>query len=180
MCHKSSFWLQTANRIIFLHFRIVVNWFCPWRDKQRLTVWRHDVIFVFGLSRAESKSRETFVRHSEMLFYVCESPVLRKTLHAFVIILLLLWDETFWLASLITNTVLLWVAGKSTNWEGGIRVPGILRWPGTIPGGRKIDEPTSNMDLFPTVVQLTGASIPLNRWGWTVTQILLPDISQHK
>ncbi|XP_056883898.1 steryl-sulfatase isoform X1 [Takifugu flavidus] len=54
-------------------------------------------------------------------------------------------------------------AGKATNWEGGIRVPGILRWPGKIPGGRKIDEPTSNMDLFPTVVQLSGASVPLDR-----------------
>ncbi|XP_008282314.1 steryl-sulfatase [Stegastes partitus] len=54
-------------------------------------------------------------------------------------------------------------AGKSTNWEGGIRVPGILRWPGKIPSGRRIDEPTSNMDLFPTVVQLSGASVPEDR-----------------
>ncbi|KAM8722077.1 steryl-sulfatase isoform 1-T6 [Acanthopagrus schlegelii] len=54
-------------------------------------------------------------------------------------------------------------AGKSTNWEGGIRVPGILRWPGNIPGGRKVDEPTSNMDLFPTVVHLSGASVPEDR-----------------
>ncbi|XP_047433125.1 steryl-sulfatase [Mugil cephalus] len=54
-------------------------------------------------------------------------------------------------------------AGKSTNWEGGIRVPGILRWPGIIPAGRQIDEPTSHMDLFPTVVQLSGASVPEDR-----------------
>uniref|UniRef100_A0A3P8RQF9 Steroid sulfatase n=1 Tax=Amphiprion percula TaxID=161767 RepID=A0A3P8RQF9_AMPPE len=54
-------------------------------------------------------------------------------------------------------------AGKSTNWEGGIRVPGILRWPGKIPSGRQIDEPTSNMDLFPMVVQLSGASVPEDR-----------------
>ncbi|XP_041834500.1 steryl-sulfatase [Melanotaenia boesemani] len=54
-------------------------------------------------------------------------------------------------------------AGKSTNWEGGIRVPGILRWPAKIPSGRQIDEPTSNMDLFPTVVQLSGASVPQDR-----------------
>ncbi|XP_070814236.1 steryl-sulfatase [Chaetodon trifascialis] len=54
-------------------------------------------------------------------------------------------------------------AGKSTNWEGGIRVPGILSWPGSIPAGRQVDEPTSNMDLFPTVVQLSGASIPEDR-----------------
>nr|XP_046238645.1 steryl-sulfatase [Scatophagus argus] len=54
-------------------------------------------------------------------------------------------------------------AGKSTNWEGGIRVPGILRWPGNIPAGRQVDEPTSNMDLFPTVVQLSGALVPEDR-----------------
>ncbi|KAM6894076.1 steryl-sulfatase [Xenentodon cancila] len=54
-------------------------------------------------------------------------------------------------------------AGKSTNWEGGIRVPGIFSWPGRIPGGRQIAEPTSNMDLFPTVVRLSGASLPLDR-----------------
>ncbi|XP_040888625.1 steryl-sulfatase [Toxotes jaculatrix] len=53
--------------------------------------------------------------------------------------------------------------GKSTNWEGGIRVPGILSWPGKIPGGREVDEPTSNMDLFPTVVHLSGASVPEDR-----------------
>lgn len=64
-----------------------------------------------------------------------------------------------------------WAAGKSTNWEGGIRVPGILRWLGSIPGGRQVDEPTSNMDLFPTVVHLSGASVPEDRWGCTaVTQ----------
>ncbi|XP_023819604.1 steryl-sulfatase isoform X1 [Oryzias latipes] len=54
-------------------------------------------------------------------------------------------------------------AGKSTNWEGGIRVPGILSWTGTIPAGGEISEPVSNMDLFPTVVRLSGASVPQDR-----------------
>ncbi|XP_057188746.1 steryl-sulfatase [Triplophysa rosa] len=54
-------------------------------------------------------------------------------------------------------------AGKSTNWEGGIRVPGILYWPGVIPAGKVIDEPTSNMDLFPMVLNLAGASLPSDR-----------------
>uniref|UniRef100_A0A671T682 Steryl-sulfatase-like n=1 Tax=Sinocyclocheilus anshuiensis TaxID=1608454 RepID=A0A671T682_9TELE len=54
-------------------------------------------------------------------------------------------------------------AGKSTNWEGGIRIPGILHWPGVLPAGKVIDEPTSNMDIFPTVLNLAGASIPRDR-----------------
>uniref|UniRef100_A0A673GXH3 Steryl-sulfatase-like n=1 Tax=Sinocyclocheilus rhinocerous TaxID=307959 RepID=A0A673GXH3_9TELE len=54
-------------------------------------------------------------------------------------------------------------AGKSTNWEGGIRIPGILHWPGVLPAGKVIDEPTSNMDIFPTVLNLAGASIPSDR-----------------
>ncbi|XP_010609455.1 steryl-sulfatase isoform X1 [Fukomys damarensis] len=53
--------------------------------------------------------------------------------------------------------------GKANNWEGGIRVPGILRWPRVIQAGLEIDEPTSNMDIFPTVAKLAGASLPQDR-----------------
>ncbi|KAM6945345.1 steryl-sulfatase [Aplochiton taeniatus] len=53
--------------------------------------------------------------------------------------------------------------GKSTNWEGGIRVPGLLSWPGTLPTGEEVDQPTSNMDVFPTVVKLAGADAPGDR-----------------
>ncbi|KAM6291519.1 steryl-sulfatase isoform 2-T7 [Porphyrio hochstetteri] len=53
--------------------------------------------------------------------------------------------------------------GKSMNWEGGIRVPGLLRWPGVIQSGAYIDEPTSNMDIFPTIVRLAEAVLPSDR-----------------
>ncbi|XP_069320616.1 arylsulfatase D isoform X1 [Eulemur rufifrons] len=49
------------------------------------------------------------------------------------------------------------------GWEGGIRVPGIFRWPGVLPAGRVIAEPTSLMDVFPTVVQLGGGQVPQDR-----------------
>nr|XP_055194250.1 arylsulfatase D isoform X2 [Nyctereutes procyonoides] len=49
------------------------------------------------------------------------------------------------------------------GWEGGIRVPGIFRWPGVLPAGRVIHEPTSLMDVFPTVVQLGGGEVPQDR-----------------
>ncbi|XP_039698379.1 arylsulfatase L isoform X2 [Pteropus medius] len=49
------------------------------------------------------------------------------------------------------------------GWEGGIRVPGIVRWPGVLPAGRVIHEPTSLMDIFPTVVELAGGQVPQDR-----------------
>uniref|UniRef100_A0A8C3VXM2 Arylsulfatase L n=1 Tax=Catagonus wagneri TaxID=51154 RepID=A0A8C3VXM2_9CETA len=49
------------------------------------------------------------------------------------------------------------------GWEGGIRVPGIFRWPGVLPAGRVVQEPTSQMDVFPTVVRLGGGQVPPDR-----------------
>ncbi|XP_004867383.1 arylsulfatase E [Heterocephalus glaber] len=49
------------------------------------------------------------------------------------------------------------------GWEGGIRVPGLFRWPGVLPAGRVIREPTSLMDIFPTVVELAGGQVPRDR-----------------
>ncbi|XP_072283492.1 steryl-sulfatase-like isoform X1 [Pyxicephalus adspersus] len=53
--------------------------------------------------------------------------------------------------------------GKATCWEGGIRVPGLIQWPGVIEAGTVINEPTSNMDIFSTVVKLSGSSVPQDR-----------------
>nr|XP_020642632.1 steryl-sulfatase [Pogona vitticeps] len=53
--------------------------------------------------------------------------------------------------------------GKATNWEGGIRVPGLFRWPGVVQPDVQIHEPTSNMDIFSTVVKLAGAQLPNDR-----------------
>ncbi|MGH0154010.1 UNVERIFIED_CONTAM: hypothetical protein FKN15_056501 [Acipenser sinensis] len=56
------------------------------------------------------------------------------------------------------------VGGKGMGgWEGGIRVPGIFRWPGTLSPGSVIDEPTSLMDVFPTLVNLAGGELPKDR-----------------
>uniref|UniRef100_A0A803JFM6 Arylsulfatase D n=1 Tax=Xenopus tropicalis TaxID=8364 RepID=A0A803JFM6_XENTR len=54
--------------------------------------------------------------------------------------------------------------GKAVaGWEGGIRVPGIFRWPGVISPNTVCDEPTSLMDIFPTVIQLGGGELPRDR-----------------
>ena len=54
--------------------------------------------------------------------------------------------------------------GQKVNlFEGGIRVPGIARLPGRVNAGSVSDIPVSWCDLLPTVCQLTGAPLPLDR-----------------
>jgi len=52
---------------------------------------------------------------------------------------------------------------KGTTWEGGMRVPAAIRWPGTIPSGRISSEMVSELDLFPTFVSLAGGTIAPDR-----------------
>jgi len=52
---------------------------------------------------------------------------------------------------------------KGTTWEGGVRVPGIARWPGRIEPGRECEEMVTSMDLFPTFAALAGAALPPDR-----------------
>ena len=50
--------------------------------------------------------------------------------------------------------------GKATTWEGGVRVPCIMRWPTKIPRGSVCVEPAMTIDLLPTIAQLVGARLP--------------------
>ncbi|MFT5368478.1 MAG: arylsulfatase A [Candidatus Latescibacterota bacterium] len=54
-------------------------------------------------------------------------------------------------------------ATKGTTWEGGQRVPCIMRWPGKIPAGQTSNELTLSMDFYPTLAQIGNASIPTDR-----------------
>ena len=54
-------------------------------------------------------------------------------------------------------------AGKGTTYEGGMRVPGIFRWPGHIPAGQVNSEPVGNLDVLPTFAKLAGAAAPTDR-----------------
>jgi arylsulfatase len=53
--------------------------------------------------------------------------------------------------------------GKGQPFEGGLRQPAIAWWPGRIPAGRAIAEPTSMLDVFPTVLTLAGGRLPADR-----------------
>ena len=47
-------------------------------------------------------------------------------------------------------------AGKGWVYEGGVRIPLIVRWPGVVPAGRVSDVPAITTDLYPTLLDLAG------------------------
>lgn len=52
---------------------------------------------------------------------------------------------------------------KGTTWEGGMRVPCIARWPGTLPTGALCSEMTVSFDWLPTLAALAGTAPPADR-----------------
>ena len=49
---------------------------------------------------------------------------------------------------------------KGKIFEGGIRVPGIIEWPGVITGNRKCSVPVVTSDFLPTIADIVGVDIP--------------------
>ena len=52
---------------------------------------------------------------------------------------------------------------KRHSYEGGIRVPGIVRWPGRVKPGTTSAEPIIGSDIFTTVCAITGIAVPTDR-----------------
>lgn len=50
--------------------------------------------------------------------------------------------------------------GKGTTWEGGVRVPCIVRWPGKVPAGRECSALTATIDILPTIAYLANCPLP--------------------
>jgi arylsulfatase A len=50
--------------------------------------------------------------------------------------------------------------GKMTTWEGGVRMPCLMRWPGHIPARSVCREPAMTIDILPTLAKLIGADLP--------------------
>jgi arylsulfatase A-like enzyme len=48
-------------------------------------------------------------------------------------------------------------------YEGSIRTPMMIRWPGKVPAGRVTNEIVAILDLFPTLASITGAKVPDDR-----------------
>ncbi len=47
---------------------------------------------------------------------------------------------------------------KATTWEGGIRVPFVVKWPGKIPADSTFDQPVIQLDIAPTILAATGVA----------------------
>lgn len=50
--------------------------------------------------------------------------------------------------------------GKGTTWEGGVREPCIMRWPGKIPAASVCNELAATIDILPTLANLASAPLP--------------------
>ncbi len=53
--------------------------------------------------------------------------------------------------------------GKGSLYEGGTRVPFIVRWPGQVKAGVACDTPAIHVDMYPTLTALAGAKMPANQ-----------------
>jgi len=62
--------------------------------------------------------------------------------------------------------------GKLTTFEGGVRVPALMRWPGRIPAGRVSREIATAMDFMPTMAAQVGAKLPNRIDGHDILPLL--------
>lgn len=54
-------------------------------------------------------------------------------------------------------------AGKASCWEGGMRVPAVVQFPGVIPANQVIEGNASTMDLYTTIIKMAGGNVPQDR-----------------
>lgn len=66
--------------------------------------------------------------------------------------------------------------GKGNDREGGVRVPGIIKWPGNIQAGRESDALVTTMDILPTILEIVGDTLPERKIdGVSVLNLLKSD-----
>ncbi len=68
--------------------------------------------------------------------------------------------------------------GKGTNFEGGFRVPCVMRWPGKIPAGKVCKEVAGTIDLLPTIARHSGAPLPKKKIdGKDITALMFAEMN---
>jgi arylsulfatase A len=71
---------------------------------------------------------------------------------------------------------------KFSLFEGGIRIPAMISWPGNLPADRSVKEVCLSMDLLPTLAKLSGITdIPVDIEGQDISPVITSNASsQHK
>jgi arylsulfatase A-like enzyme len=70
--------------------------------------------------------------------------------------------------------------GKGVSFEGGVRVPCLMRWKGSVPEGLVCNQLASTIDLLPTIASICGLKLPKNRIdGVNLLPILRGDMTQQ-
>jgi arylsulfatase A-like enzyme len=67
---------------------------------------------------------------------------------------------------------------KGDVYEGGVRVPFVVKWPAKLPAGKKYDLPVSSLDVFATSLAVAGGKMPADRTYDSVN--LIPFLSGEK
>ena len=57
-------------------------------------------------------------------------------------------------------------ANKGSNYEGGLRVPVIIKWPGAARPGSVSEELVTSSDFYPTILTATGLPLVGPAYGW--------------
>jgi arylsulfatase len=73
--------------------------------------------------------------------------------------------------------------GKHSTWEGGLKVPFIIRWPGHVPAGKVNAQLAGGMDLLPSIATFAGAKVDFQQIdGLDLSQLFLgkTEISPRK
>jgi len=68
---------------------------------------------------------------------------------------------------------------KFDVWEGGVRVPFILHWPGKVPAGKTFDGIVSTTDIFPTLATAAAADLPTGLDGVDLMPFVKAEKSGH-
>src|SRR5258706_4268197 len=67
--------------------------------------------------------------------------------------------------------------GKGNTYEGGIRVPAVMQWPGVIPPNSVSNESAVHFDIFTTILAATGVPVPAMNGAFPVHGVnLLPHL----
>jgi arylsulfatase A-like enzyme len=157
---------QNRGRPFFLHFANIEThtpWFVPARFRGKSSIGPYgDAVQCMDwcLGRIVSKLRGLGIEKNTLLVFssdngplAAESPSVKELKPVF---------KEY--ADPRPEGVHLLRGYKGTaHWEGGPRVPAILRWPGVIPEGRVSSEISGGMDLFTTFAAVAGAPIPEDR-----------------